>query len=268
METLAQLRNLSDEGLDIVKGRFNVDNLQPGESKAVDFTFDVKPDYKPDNFKVELSVYDAVLREYVTEKLTFPVAQPLQTETQSGAIAIASDNAQIVGSSAKDAPIVATAPKGAQFKLTGAQGGFYRIELEANRPAFIAQTLAQKLSSAVDTKPQFTPAWQVSPPRIELKNGPLYVDTGSFHLSGSAKDERKVADVFVFVSNRTAKIDRRKVFYRSNRKGAVPMQMSFDAEIPLWPGANVVTVVARENTQVQSTDTIVVQRSADQLAKK
>ena len=45
-ETLAQLRNLSDEGVFINKGRFNVDNLAPGESKTIDFTFDVRPEYQ------------------------------------------------------------------------------------------------------------------------------------------------------------------------------------------------------------------------------
>jgi hypothetical protein len=74
--------------------------------------------------------------------------------------------------------------------------------------------------------------------------------------------------VFVFVSNRTAKIDRRKVFYRSNRKGATPREMAFDANIPLWPGSNIVTVVARENPQVQSQQTVVVERvGADALAE-
>src|SRR5262249_35511575 len=83
-ETLAQLRSLSEEGLDINKGRFNVDNLAPGESKSVDFTFDLKPDYKPNDLKVELTVYDAILHEYVTDKLTFPVANPVQTESAQG----------------------------------------------------------------------------------------------------------------------------------------------------------------------------------------
>ncbi len=267
-ETLAQLRNLSDEGLDINKGRFNVDNLQPGESKAVDFTFDVKPDYRPETFKVELSVYDAILHEYITDKLSFPIAQPVQTEAAQGVVTISDVKTDILASAAKDATAVASAVKGAAFKLTGLVGGFYRIELEPGRPAFVAQSAAQKSSGGEVKTAAFTPAWQVSPPRIEVKNGPLLVDAATYHLSGIAKDERRVSDVFVFVSNRTAKIDRRKVFYRSNRKGATPMQMGFDAEIPLWPGANLVTVVARENTQVQSQETVVVERSAAQVAIK
>lgn len=260
-ETLAQLRNLSDEGLDIIKGRFNVDNLQPGETKSVDFTFDVKPEYKQNEFKVELSVYDAVLHEYVTDKLAFPIAPPQQTDAASGAVTITAERAEVLGSATKDAVVVATANKGAGFKLTGLSNGFYRIELEPNRPGFIAQAAAQRSNDPqVAKQSAFTPAWQVSPPRIELKSASAMVESPTFKLSGLAKDDRKVSDVFVFVSNRTAKIDRRKVFYRSNRKGTNPQLLDFDASIPLWPGSNVVTVVARENKDVQSQETIIVER--------
>ena len=201
-ETLAQLRNLSDEGLFINKGRFNVDNLAPGQSKSIDFTFDVRPEYKSDSAKVELTVYDAVLHEFVTEKLTFPVA--------------ADDKAA--------AGVAASTP----------------------RPT----------------------ARQVSPPRIELKAQSGLVDAPSIHVSGAATDGERVADLFVFVSNRAAKIDRRKVFYRSNRKAADATAQRFDAEIPLWPGANLVTVVARESTSVQSQQTIVVQRREPRVAQQ
>ncbi|MFI5288948.1 MAG: S41 family peptidase, partial [Polyangia bacterium] len=267
METLAQLRNLSDEGLNIIKGRFNVDNLQPGESKSVDFTFDVLPDYKPNDFKVELAVYDAVLHEYVTDKLTFPIAQPQKTTAESGEVAVTGPT-PILGSATKDAAKVAEALKGAVFKLTGMSNGFYRVELEPGRPAFIAQSAAQK-STAPSTvaKLAFTPSWQVSPPLLTTTPGAPLVAAATYHLSGIARDDRKVADVFIFVSNRTAKIDRRKVYYRSNRGSNTPMQMGFDANIPLWPGANVVTVVARENTQVQSEQTLVIGRAPERVVQ-
>ena len=58
----------------------------------------------------------------------------------------------------------------------------------------------------------------------------------------------------------TAKIEHRKVFYLSNRKGSTPKSLRLDAVIPLWPGANQVTVVARQSNQVQSNQTLIVQR--------
>ena len=263
-ETLAQLRNLSDEGVFINKGRFNVDNLAPGESKSVDFTFDVKQEYKQDTFKVEMSVYDAILHEYETDKLTYPLANPQPSEPATGRIKVTADKADVLAGAAKDAQSIGNAAKDAVFKLTGVAGGFFRVELEPGRPGFIADTAAQKTATATATAPAhvglFTPHWQVSPPILELAPSPELVESATMKLSGTAKDDHAVADVFVFVSNRRAKIDRRKVFYRSNHKTATPREIAFDANIPLWPGANIVTVVARENPQVQSQQTLVVER--------
>jgi carboxyl-terminal processing protease len=259
-ETLAQLRNLSDDGVYINKGRFNVDNLAPGETKSVDFTFDVKSEYKPDTFKVEMSVYDAILHEYVTDTLSFPVANPQAAEAASGFVKVTAEKVDVLAGATKDAQPVGNAAKDAVFKLTGMSGGFYRVELESGRPGYIVETAAQKTTATAAKTAAFTPKWQVSPPIITLAPAQEVVDTATLKLSGSAKDERVVADVYVFVSNRGAKIDRRKVFYRSNRKGATPQQMAFDANIPLWPGANIVTIVARENPQVQSQSTLIVER--------
>jgi carboxyl-terminal processing protease len=258
-ETTAQLRNLSDDGVYINKGRFNVDNLAPGESKSVDFTFDVKQEYKQDTFKVEMSVYDTVLHEFVTDKLSFPVASPQSLEPSQGMVKV-TQQTDVLAGAAKDALVVGSAAKDAVFKLTGASGGFFRVELEPGRPGYIADSAAQRATGASARTALFTPKWQVSPPILQLAQAQELVQTGSMKLSGTAKDEKNVADVFVFVSNRTAKIDRRKVFYRSNRKGATPREMAFDANIPLWPGSNIVTVVARENPQVQSQQTLVVER--------
>jgi hypothetical protein len=72
----------------------------------------------------------------------------------------------------------------------------------------------------------------------------------------------------VFVSNRAAKVERRKVFYRSNRGAAQPTSQTLDAEVPLWPGTNVVTVVARESPTVLSSKTIVVERTDPRIAQK
>lgn len=68
------------------------------------------------------------------------------------------------------------------------------------------------------------------------------------------------------MSNRKAKIDSRKVFYRSNRNGANGRQLSFAAELPLWPGTNMVTVFARTNAQVKSVKTMFVYRDPPRTA--
>jgi carboxyl-terminal processing protease len=280
-ETWATLRNLSDEGLDIVKGRFKLDALAPGETRSADFTFDLKSDYRPETFKMELSVYDGVLQEYISEKLGFTLAAPLNVTTEEGVVTVGNE-ASVYGAPDKSGVVVGTAAKGAQLKLTGTLPGFYRVEVEAGRPAFLPTDagtrtpgVAPKLpevaaasagAAATGAQAPFAASWQVSPPRLELQPVAGLLDQGSVRLSGAARDDRKVADVFIFVSNRQSKIERRKVFYRSNRNGPNPGSMAFDAEVPLWPGANVVTVVARENSQVTSQQTLVIERRGPQVA--
>ncbi len=265
METLAQLRNLSDEGVFINKGRFNVDNLAPGESKSVDFTFDVTDEYRPDAFKVELSVYDAKLHEYVTDKLSFPIAPSQPVAAAAGMVKVSASTVEIRGGAAKDAPIIGVASKDALLPLSGVCGNFFRVDVELKRPGFVLQTAVQR-SSGTGAVAKMVPTWQVSPPRLDVKTATALTDGATMHLSGGAKDDRRISDVYVFVSNRAAKIDRRKVFYRSNRKSASPTAMNIDTDIPLWPGANVISVVARQSNQVQSQETLIVERSGPQLA--
>ncbi|MGZ3441215.1 MAG: COG1361 S-layer family protein, partial [Polyangia bacterium] len=271
LDTTAQLRNLSDEGVFINKGRFDLKAIGPNESKTIDFTFDVRPEYRPDAAKVELTVYDQTLHEFVTDKLSFPIANAAKpVDVVTGMVTASAANTQIYGGADKDAPVIGMADKGSHFMLTGTAGEFWRIQLDG-RPGFIAKPAAQKgelRAPAPGEKIAWTQQWQVSPPRLEVKAGAPLVDSSTIHLSSTARDEHKVADMFVFVSNRTAKIDRRKVFYRSNRKAQNQAIESFDAEIPLWPGANVVTVVARESTQVQSQQTIVVERREPRVAQE
>ena len=72
-------------------------------------------------------------------------------------------------------------------------------------------------------------------------------------VHGTAGDDARLLDAYIFVGAR-------KVFYRSNRNGADPRHMAFDADIPLRPGVNVVTIVARENPDTTSRRTFIVRR--------
>jgi carboxyl-terminal processing protease len=76
-----------------------------------------------------------------------------------------------------------------------------------------------------------------------------------------------VEDVYVFVSNQSAKIESRKVFYRSNRSGKDVKNLAFAADLPLWPGSNMITVVARANAEVKSVKTVFVYRDPTRTAQ-
>ena len=150
--------------------------------------------------------------------------------------------------------------------MTGRLADFVRVELEPNRPGFVPAALVSEAAQPPDANPQVSLVWQATPPLLDVK-APLAVEQPSIRLSVSARDDEQVLDGYVVVSNRTSKIEHRKVFYRSNRNGPLAKEMQFEANVPLWPGINIVTVVARQSGQVQSLHTMVLNRLGDEAAR-
>jgi carboxyl-terminal processing protease len=52
----------------------------------------------------------------------------------------------------------------------------------------------------------------------------------------------------------------KKVFYRSNRNGQDPKKMSLEATIPLRPGVNVISAVARQSPETVGRKVFVIRR--------
>jgi carboxyl-terminal processing protease len=263
--TITTLTNLSGVGIFIRKGMFVLDRLNPGETKTASFTFDLQQAYAQPTFKLELTVYDDALREFVTDKLEFPVAEAEPgLQPGSGTVRVNAARGVFRAWPANDAPTVGSAPRGAGFVVTGRTSGWYRVLVAPQRPAFIAASAVTPGGAATPAK--FVPRWQVTPPKLVLKV-PSYATGGNtIHVDGVASDETRVTDVFIFVRNPDAKIEGRKVFYRSNSASKNPRELRFDAEVPLWPGANYVTVHARESEEVQAQDTVVIFRKTAALA--
>jgi carboxyl-terminal processing protease len=268
-KTTALLRNASTDGDNVVvnRGRFEIGEIAPGESKTLDFAFQVKKPFRTDEVVLELHVYDTQLNESVTEKLKFPVRAPAAgPQAATGQVRVTRrEGASIHEGAAADSTVVATASRGAVFRVTGREGDWTRVELDKGRPGFIP-TAALQPTTASPSARAFTPVWQVTPPAISVQVAKIETEAERWSLKGVAQDDNRIEDVYVLVSNRDAKIDRRKVLYRSNRGGRSANRLEFSGEIPLWPGNNMITVVARENNDVQSTHTLFVHRVEDAKA--
>ncbi len=261
----ALLRNASGDGVVLKKARFELGKLAPGESKTVSFQFDVMPALQEEEAVVEMTVYDAVLHESVVEKLRYPARSAgAGPGAANGYVKVARDQAPIYEGAATDAGRIASAPKGAMFRVTGKQGNWFRIALDDDRPGFIAAEDARK-ADGKPRKNELAVNWQVTPPTLALEI-PSYVTTEpTYRLSGKAIDDTHVEDVYIFVSNYDDQVENRKVFYQSNRNGKQSETLDFQTQIPLWPGTNQVTVIARENDEVRSMHTMYVYRSQENV---
>jgi carboxyl-terminal processing protease len=252
LNTSALLRNTSGDGIVVNKGRFEVQKMEVGEVRTLDFTFDVKKDFDAKEALLELSVYDADLREGVNEKLKFAVRAPAAGPTaQKGIVKVAKKDVEVRAGAAEDAPVVGTAKRGAVLESTGKLGSWVRVDVEPGRPGFVAAA-AVSPAGGTPSAGAFAPVWQVTPPTIALNVASQETSAETYSLSGTIADDNHLEDVYVIVSNRDQKIDGKKVFYQSNRARRNGNKLDFTASIPLWKGNNLITVVARESNEVRA----------------
>ncbi len=262
-EPSALLRNTSGDGVALKKARFELGTMAPGDVKTVDFVFDAKSTLEADEVVVEMTVYDAIMNESVVEKLRYPVRRPSAgPRDAAGYVKVTTDDTPVYEGAAEDAGRIASAARGTNFRLTGIHGDWRRVALADGRPGFIPAQAVRKTNSRPG-KRALAPNWQVTPPRIALNIHGYTTDQANYQLSGKVTDDTHVEDVYIFVSNADDQVENRKVFYKSNRRGSNEGQLDFTTDVPLWPGTNRITVVARENDEVRSAHTLYVFRNND-----
>jgi carboxyl-terminal processing protease len=256
LHTEAVLRNgAGQEGILISAGRFETKDLDPGETKTFSFVYEVRSEYKGDDFQLELAVGDTTLGESVTDKIKVKVAPPGPApEALTGTATISRDDVPLRETAADGALLIGRAPKGTTFKTTGRLGAYTRIDVDGTRSAFIASA---DLKAGGAVHGTFKPEWEVTPPVLTV-TAPTVATGETVHVKGHATDDREVRDVYMRVWNRNAKIPVKKAFYQPNRPVGDRTKMDFEADIPLGAGSNLVQVFARESNDVQSLETVVV----------
>jgi len=97
LHTEAVLRNgVGQEGIMISAGRFEAKDLGPGETKTFSFIYELRPDFKGDDYQLELSVGDTTLGESLSDKIKVKVAPAGPApETATGTATIVRDDAPL-----------------------------------------------------------------------------------------------------------------------------------------------------------------------------
>ncbi|HEX3757741.1 MAG TPA: MXAN_5808 family serine peptidase [Kofleriaceae bacterium] len=265
-EATVLLRNATGDGVVLDKSRAELkDPLAPGDVKQIEFPLATDATLKGDEMVVELMAYDSALDVQATDKLHFKLQPTLTAVPRSGDVTVRAATAIHAGA-AEDTGVVGYTVKGASFPVIASYGAWTKVKLDAagTKVGFLPSSTAQAGGAGL---PRFTQIWNSTPPMIALSALGLSTNTDSYRLSGSVSDEQHVEDMYVFVSNQSAKIESRKVFYRSNRGGKDGKQLEFSADLPLWPGSNMVTVVARASSEVRSVKTMFVYRESPRTAQ-
>jgi carboxyl-terminal processing protease len=251
-ETQANLRNLSGDGLLLHEGRFDISNMQPGEVKKLSFSFDVESSLADPEAKVELSIADRDLRENVIEKVRMPIAVASAIAPASGAMKARASGATLFEAPEAGARAFGRLGSGTAVTVLGTAGDMTKVGLGEGRFGFVKTSELDSGGAPAgvvayeETMRRFPPAVEVQPVALSVKDDKIVI-------KGNATDADRILDGYVFVGNR-------KIYYRSNRNGADPKRMPFDLTVPLRPGVNAITLVARENVDTVGRKTLIVRR--------
>lgn len=251
------------EGILISAGRFETRDLAPGATKDFSFVYDVGSDFQGDEYQLELMVADTVLGESISDKIKVKIAPAPAVVTPDDSMITAKPGVALRESPLPDGLVVGHANQGSVFRGTGRVGEFERIEIEPGRPAFIAATDFSKGGTGVAS---YKEQWDATPPILSV-TAPTMVSGNVVHIKGVATDNTEVKDLYVRVWNRESKLPPKKVFYLPNKGDKT--KLSFETDVPLWPGSNLIQVFAREGNEVQSVQTLMVlQRPATAVSQK
>jgi carboxyl-terminal processing protease len=258
-ETQANVRNLSGDGLLLHEGRFDISNMAPGETRKVQFTFDVEPQLQDNEAKLELSIADRDLRETVVEKVRMPITAPATLSPEAAnaaAMRVKTGGTDLLEAPEPGARLFGRLASGTSAPVLARAGDYVKLSLGDNRFGF-ARTQDLESGGAAGGPVAFDDAMQRLPPSVEVPEPVLATRDNHLLLKGTTSDSERLLDGYIFVGSK-------KVFYRSNRNGQDPKKMVLDADLPLRPGVNVITVIARENPDTVGRKTFIVRRDGPQ----
>ena len=273
-DAYAALHNLSEDKVNVRKGRTKLGPLKPGESKTATFVIEVK---KPldESVPVRLEVGDKDLYEAHRDKLLLPAGPAVPASSAPGNVKVQVDTAILV-SALDAADKIATVKKGAVLASHGKAGQFWRVEWQKGRTGFLPIAAAKEAPGAKPNLKTVVELTQSEPPAIKLANvdtsrGGIDTDQDHVPIVGSASDANGMRDLQIFVQHEN---DYRKVFFRTAKKAgqaqnaAGPAQLDFNADLPLKPGNSTVVIIAREDDDLMTQKTIVVHRKQPVVAQK
>jgi carboxyl-terminal processing protease len=232
--------------------------LAPGAEATLDLALATASVFAEKALVLRLAVTDGVFGGGGTQTFEVPLAPSVTVAAATGAVAVGSAAVDVRGAAARTAPVIASAPPGSVLAVTGRAGDLVRVELAPGLPGFVE---AAKVADVTDaTRTRVDTAWQSTPPDLTVTAAPTRTTDATVTVRGEATDAGHVEDLYILARPDAASVGT-KVFYRSNRGGADPTRLDFAASVPLAPGMNELTIVARESDSVRTTRVVWIYRA-------
>jgi len=255
-DTRVLLRNLSGRQGLLEEGFYDLGVLAPGASRMGAFGLTMRDQADPAvPLELELVVGDAKLRTSTQDRLSFrvltdkPVASPVRERVEVG-----TTDARLYAGAHPSSTVVATATAGVQLEVVAQQGGYLVIDGGGHGRRMYLPADLEGLAPAGATSTKLRPATriQVLPPTVDLDEVPRTTAGPTAKVAGTVRHVERARDVAVLVRPPGTGRTDRKIFYLANdaTDGADARALAFAADVPLEPGGNRVSILARDGAKI------------------
>ncbi len=261
-DTTVFLKNLSREAVYLHNGREKLGKVNVDERKSVDFSFTVKSPPKNDAIELQVDIYDMTYREFVQKKLSIPFnTATKKVGAASGVATIIRDATKIYSGASDKSDPVASVPANTSIGVVGRLDGWLKLDL-GYRKAWVEQSsVTFNEASAGQAKTSDAVLEQISlfqKPRIQLNPEVMMTSEKSINLKGMITDSSALKDFYIIVHQQEdlAKFNTLKLNYlRVNGQSA-----KIATDVPLFKGMNRISVVARNDIGMATTESVFVYR--------
>ncbi|RME03668.1 MAG: hypothetical protein D6812_05015 [Deltaproteobacteria bacterium] len=260
-ETQAYLKNVQGKEIFMKEGRVELGALPPGAIKEASFLFQVRNRVQGemgeeipvtlDTFDLEVTILDAEFREYLVNKLHFPIdSNRVTVMPQHQWVETTTTPLPIYGGASTRAPIVARVTTPSVFLADGKLPGWYRIRIDEERHGWITADRVAITNQPPAASKGVELFIQNVPPEIELVGTTFLTPAHDrIQLRGIVKAPEnfthRVKDTYIFANED-------KVFFKSFNTGKEAQRLAheFVAEFPLEAGNNLITIIARDENDL------------------
>jgi len=258
-ETLAYLKDVSDDSVYLETGRIKIDGISAGQTKPVDFEFRLKDKPKDGRVELKIDVYDETFREFSQKTLEIPFSgDDGGVEEAGGKASVTRGPAKIFAGANTDTNVVARAAKSAEFPVLGRAGDWLKVNL-GRQTGWLQQSYADYAEDGNASPAGSKLTWtNLRAPTLDLEPGERITDGKTVELAGEITDNTTVKDYYIYVYHRkdASNVESRKVDYE--RGGGERVEVG--KQIPLFDGMNRISVVARDDEEMQMQQTVFVYR--------
>lgn len=260
-KNIIALRDLNHKEVFIERGKMELGELPPGESKSFKLKLSVRDTLEAESFSVDITIADITFGTRISGKLEFNVDQNGNGEKiqlTEKVLEVNDNYTPIYNGKSSSTPVIAYADKGTILTADEETRTWYRVKMPEGRFGWIPSDKVEinKLAGANQQK-ALGLFLQNVPPQIELDTQNPHNTFRQEHLSlsGIARDDNTIKYVYILVNDD-------KVFYKSNRSASAAdkSNLSFTSNIPLKDGPNIISIVTGDNQDLLSTKSFVVTR--------